>query len=68
MQVELSAAELRLVCVGLAFLRNSYQEDADACQARSAEGPAFVEMAADHGGSAASLQSLIDRLRPLLRP
>ena len=65
MHVELSVGELCLVCVALAFLRDSYTDMAESCEAQD---PPLVQSAADNEASARSLTALVDRLKPLIKP
>ena len=69
MQVDLSDREIRVVCAALAYLRDSYSDLAESTKmAGLPEGRPLVEMEADYTASADALQSLIDKLTPLLEP
>jgi len=69
MQVELSDSEIQVVCVALAYLRDTYNDQAESTKtATLPEGRPLVEMEADYTSSANSLQALIDKLTPLFKP
>lgn len=66
MQVELSDAELSIVCVALSFLRASYEDEANHWKVASVNDVSLAGMSEDSAASAQRLTPLLNRLAALL--